>query len=168
MEGATCFYGPTGFSWPSATPCAWNTALNHKSLFMPTVDKWHIIANYHYWFSEFIQLQKLLKPAYTALKYIPDAKVVKKYKDGGVAIIEQIICSYAKFFVGTHESTFSFRIQEEREILGFQAKTTFNRLCGDENDDCQQPTAWKIVYWYSNISISYCTYILLYTILNKY
>lgn len=99
-----------------------------------------------YCFSEFTQLQKLLNPTYTVLKYNPDVEIVKEYKDGGVAIIEQIICSYARFFLGTHESTFSFRIQEEREILGFTVKSTFNRLCGDDDDDCQQPTAWKIVY----------------------
>jgi len=48
-------------------------------------------------------------------------------KKGGVAIIDQIICANARYFVGSKESTFSFRIQEEREIMGFDPKTTFDR-----------------------------------------
>lgn len=51
-----------------------------------------------------------------------------------------------RYFIGTHVSTFSFRIQEEREILGFDPKTTFNTLCGDEDEECEQPAKWKIVY----------------------
>jgi hypothetical protein len=43
-------------------------------------------------------------------------------KDGGIAIIDQLIASHAKYFIGSYESTFSFRIQEEREIMGFPAK----------------------------------------------
>nr|XP_039261509.1 GDP-fucose protein O-fucosyltransferase 2-like [Styela clava] len=71
----------------------------------------------------------------------------KRLKKGGVAIVDQIICSYARYFIGTSESTFSFRIQEEREIMGFDRDTTFNRLCGDEEgDDCQQPSRWKIAW----------------------
>ncbi|CAB3403492.1 unnamed protein product [Caenorhabditis bovis] len=66
--------------------------------------------------------------------------------DGQIAIIDQWICAHARFFTGSHESTFSFRIQEDREILGFPPTTTFNRLCPDTNADCQQPTEWKIVY----------------------
>lgn len=66
--------------------------------------------------------------------------------DGQVAVVDQIIASYARFFVGSHESTFSFRIQEEREILGFPSSTTFNRLCGGEKEKCDQPSKWHIVY----------------------
>ena len=54
---------------------------------------------------------------------------------------------HAKYFVGTKESTFSFRIQEERDILGFNPDTTFNCLCSDkEIVKCEQPTRWRIVY----------------------
>lgn len=70
----------------------------------------------------------------------------EKYKDGGIAIIEQIICSYARYFIGTYESTYSFRIQEEREILGFPVESTFNRLCYDGSERCSKPSIWKIVY----------------------
>ena len=38
---------------------------------------------------------------------------------------------FCRYFVGSAESTFSFRIQEEREILGFEAESTFNMLCKD-------------------------------------
>jgi len=54
---------------------------------------------------------------------------------------------YCRFFSGTHESTFSFRIQEEREIMGFPPDRTFNRLCGDDEQKCSQPSAWRIVFW---------------------
>lgn len=94
----------------------------------------------------FEQLRNEIGNSYTVLRYIPSKEVLKEYGDGGVAIIDQIICSYARFFTGTHESTFSFRIQEEREILGFRVHTTFNRLCGDQEEDCQPPSTWKIVY----------------------
>lgn len=69
----------------------------------------------------------------------------KKYKDGGLAIIDQIICSHARYFIGSYESTFSFRIQEEREILGFPVESTFNRFCGSLKK-CSQPTKWLIVH----------------------
>lgn len=52
----------------------------------------------------------------------------------------------SRFFIGTSVSTFSFRIHEEREILGFDPKTTYNRFCGDTEKECEQPTHWKIVY----------------------
>lgn len=98
-------------------------------------------------FSEFLELKSLLQPGFEVYRYIPDKETIKKLQAGGIAIIDQIICSHARFFIGTHESTFSFRIQEEREIMGFPIKTTFNRLCGDNlNHACETPSVWKIVY----------------------
>nr|CAD7412995.1 unnamed protein product [Timema poppensis] len=94
---------------------------------------------------EFEELQSYL-PKYQLFRYTPSKSVKEMYKDGGVAIIDQIICSHARYFVGTYESTFSFRIQEEREILGFPPHTTFNRLCGDDQDVCTPPSKWRIVY----------------------
>lgn len=81
---------------------------------------------------------------YSVLNYKPAYKIHLKYKDGGISIIEQIVCSHARYFIGTHHSTFSYRIQEEREILGFDSSTTFNRLCGNNNLQCSQPTKWLI------------------------
>ncbi|KAJ8869067.1 hypothetical protein PR048_030628 [Dryococelus australis] len=114
--------------------------------------------------SEFEELKSHLVE-YEVYHYKPSANVKKRYKDGGIAIIDQIICSHARhveqsftvskiffcltlhrFFVGTYESTFSFRIQEEREILGFPPDTTFNRLCGDEHKTCSKPSVWRIVF----------------------
>lgn len=66
------------------------------------------------------------------IQYIPSPEVKRSIKDGGVAIIDQIICSYARYFIGTHESTFTFRIQEEREIIGFPINTTFNVFCATD------------------------------------
>jgi peptide-O-fucosyltransferase len=79
--------------------------------------------------------------------------------DGGVSIIDQWICAHARYFIGSHVSTLSFRIHEDREILGFQPSTTFNSFCrnandtmvvdGEDNNDaslCEQPARWTIVY----------------------
>ncbi|XP_073237270.1 GDP-fucose protein O-fucosyltransferase 2-like isoform X2 [Porites lutea] len=88
-----------------------------------------------------------LKNKLPLVKYDAPKKILQKYGDGGVAIIDQWICAHAKYFVGTCESTFSFRIHEERDILGFHGDQTFNCLCGDkELGKCEQPSKWRIVY----------------------
>lgn len=51
-----------------------------------------------------------------------------------------------RFFIGTSVSTFSFRIHEEREILGLDPRTTYNRFCGDREEVCEQPTHWRVAY----------------------
>lgn len=94
---------------------------------------------------EFEELQLLLNE-FDVVRYTPTAEEKITFKDGGIAIIDQIICSYARYFIGTHESTFSFRIEEEREIMGFRVNTTFNRFCGDEQNRCTPPSKWKIVF----------------------
>uniref|UniRef100_A0A0K0F8E2 GDP-fucose protein O-fucosyltransferase 2 n=1 Tax=Strongyloides venezuelensis TaxID=75913 RepID=A0A0K0F8E2_STRVS len=70
----------------------------------------------------------------------------KNLSDGGVSIIDQYICSHARAFIGSYVSTFSFRIHEDREIMGFSPETTFNRLCQDDDFNCEQPTKWMIQY----------------------
>lgn len=92
---------------------------------------------------EFDYLARLLRE-YTVVKYIPSSGFKKKYKDGGVAIVDQIICSHARYFIGTHESTFTFRIQEEREILGFATDSTYNVFCSESG--CPESSIWKIVF----------------------
>ncbi|XP_015120799.1 GDP-fucose protein O-fucosyltransferase 2 [Diachasma alloeum] len=82
---------------------------------------------------------------YNVVRYIPSDNVRQKFKDGGVAIIDQIICSYARHFIGTYESTFTFRIQEEREIIGFRAETTFNNICW-KDEECSPQSQWKITW----------------------
>ncbi|XP_071570352.1 GDP-fucose protein O-fucosyltransferase 2 isoform X3 [Temnothorax nylanderi] len=93
---------------------------------------------------EFEELKSYL-PQYKVMKYVPSDYVINKFKDGGVAVIDQIICSYARYFIGTHESTFTFRIQEDREIIGFPLKTTFNKLCKTD-EDCTIDGFWSIVW----------------------
>uniref|UniRef100_H2Z6H1 GDP-fucose protein O-fucosyltransferase 2 n=1 Tax=Ciona savignyi TaxID=51511 RepID=H2Z6H1_CIOSA len=81
------------------------------------------------------------------IMFKPSKAELNNFKMGGVAIIDQILCSHARYFMGTKESTFSFRIQEEREIMCFPKHTTFNRICADNaKDDCEQPAKWKIVW----------------------
>lgn len=93
---------------------------------------------------EFKELEERLSD-YTVHKFIPSTHILNNFKDGGVAIIDQIICSYARYFIGTHESTFTFRIQEDREIIGFPTETTFNHLC-KEGGTCNSNGYWKIVW----------------------
>ena len=72
---------------------------------------------------------------------------MKKFKDGGLAILDQIICSHASYFIGTKESTFTFRIQEEREILGVPPGDTFDMLCTDKEwkkGGCEGGIKWLI------------------------
>lgn len=93
---------------------------------------------------EFQDLTTLLS-GYKVVRYEPHPDFFQLWNDGGIAIVDQIICSHARYFIGSYESTFSFRIQEEREILGFHENTTFNRLCG-KKASCEQPAKWRIVY----------------------
>ncbi|KAM4626827.1 GDP-fucose protein O-fucosyltransferase 2 [Discoglossus pictus] len=92
------------------------------------------------------EMEELRKRIPEMVRFEPTWEELELYKDGGVAIIDQWICAHARYFIGTSVSTFSFRIHEEREILGFDPKTTYNRFCGEKEKDCEQPTHWKIVY----------------------
>jgi len=92
---------------------------------------------------EFEELKDLMKPK-TVLKFQPSTEQLKNYKDGGMAIVDQSICSHATYFIGSYESTFTFRIQEEREIMGFPLKDTFDMLCADGKEDCEKGSQWKI------------------------
>lgn len=69
--------------------------------------------------------------------------------DGGIAVVDQILCSWARHFVGTFDSTFTYRIQEEREILGFDSDATFNTFCvnfGTEGERCERNAVWPVVF----------------------
>ncbi|KAL3287773.1 hypothetical protein HHI36_002235 [Cryptolaemus montrouzieri] len=90
-------------------------------------------------------LQYYLPKTVLLVNFTPEKRFVEHYKDGGTAIIDQLACAHSRFFLGTAESTFTFRIFEEREILGFPSEATYNYLCADENN-CKKPTVWKIVY----------------------
>lgn len=95
---------------------------------------------------EIQELQSIVK---AKIKKFPRTKeIIKTFKDGGVAIIDQWIAAHARYFIGTCVSTFSFRIQEERDILGFNPDTTFNCICGKQSppDRCEKPTRWRVVF----------------------
>lgn len=96
--------------------------------------------------AEFEQFKDYLGSGFKAVKFVPEPDVMQKYKDGGVAIIDQIVCSHAKHFIGSAESTFTFRIQEEREIMGFAVEDTFGMLCPEDKFDCEKGSIWKIAY----------------------
>uniref|UniRef100_A0A8C9JW21 GDP-fucose protein O-fucosyltransferase 2 n=1 Tax=Panthera tigris altaica TaxID=74533 RepID=A0A8C9JW21_PANTA len=64
------------------------------------------------------------------------------HREGGLCVT----VPRGRFFIGTSVSTFSFRIHEEREILGLDPRTTYNRFCGDLEEACEQPTHWKVAY----------------------
>lgn len=68
----------------------------------------------------------------------------EKLSDGDCAIIDQIICSFSNYFIGTRDSTFTLRIFEERELLNFSSETNFNYLCPDVRElNCDKATEWK-------------------------
>uniref|UniRef100_A0A914W6I4 peptide-O-fucosyltransferase n=1 Tax=Plectus sambesii TaxID=2011161 RepID=A0A914W6I4_9BILA len=90
------------------------------------------------------QLISYLPKSASVKRFAASSEILGKYKDGGVSIIDQWICAHARHFVGSYVSTFSFRIHEDREILGFDPATTFNRLCPDSDSSCEQPAKWKI------------------------
>ncbi|KAJ8704042.1 hypothetical protein PYW07_013336 [Mythimna separata] len=110
---------------------------------LPTIKKVFIATD-----ASMVELNKLGKAlsnrGYKIHFFLPSESIIDEYGDGGIAIIDQIICSKAAHFIGTHDSTFSYRIQEEREILGFDSSTTFNRLCPDTGR-CERPSKWTIV-----------------------
>lgn len=97
----------------------------------------------------------------------------QRLEPGAVAIIDQIICSKSRcvemlrilhvahecypilstlpvdsYFIGTYESTFTYRIYEEREILSFRGETTFNTFCKEPDDtvNCTRNSVWPIVF----------------------
>ncbi|XP_017493578.1 PREDICTED: GDP-fucose protein O-fucosyltransferase 2 [Rhagoletis zephyria] len=81
-------------------------------------------------------------------RFTPESLTQKALmKDGGQAIVDQLICAHARHFIGTFESTFTYRIYEEREILGFTRESTFNTLCKNATlVNCEKNTVWPIVY----------------------
>lgn len=87
-------------------------------------------------------------PRYRIVRFTPETLQQKSVlKDGGIAIIDQLICSHAYYFIGTYESTFTYRIYEEREILGFPKERTFNTLCKKSTmENCLQNSVWPILY----------------------
>ena len=47
-------------------------------------------------FTEYAKLERYLSN-YTVLRYIPTKHVKNTFKDGGIAIIDQILCSYGRY-----------------------------------------------------------------------
>ena len=105
----------------------------------------NVILNFS--FIEFHDLLKYLR-GYSVFKFhVRNQEQFKLLGDGGLAIIDQIICSHARKFIGTYESTFTYRIYEEREILGFPQNLTFNTMCKrDDLVDCKRNSVWPIRY----------------------
>jgi len=60
--------------------------------------------------------------------------------------VKSAVHVHCRNFIGTALSTFSFRIHEDREILGFRPRTTFNCFCADADEKCEQPTNWVVMY----------------------
>lgn len=97
--------------------------------------------------SEFHDIKSMLRSV-NLHKFKPPWEYHVQLGDGGLAVIDQIICSHARWFIGTFESTFTYRIYEEREILGFPQETTFNTFCKrDDLVDCNKNSVWPIKYF---------------------
>lgn len=98
--------------------------------------------------TEFMELKSHLR-RYRTSRFTPESQEQRAaLRDGGIAIVDQIICSYARYFIGTYESTFTYRIYEEREINGFPRSNTFNTFCKNSDDDisCNRNPTWPIVF----------------------
>ena len=94
--------------------------------------------------SEKHQLQEMMSGL---VCYQPTAADIGCYGDAGVAIIDQWLAAHAVYFVGMAESTFSLRIQEDRQLMGFSVRSTFNQLCGQRQDDLTAalgPAQWLL------------------------
>ncbi|EDW82653.1 uncharacterized protein Dwil_GK25021 [Drosophila willistoni] len=95
---------------------------------------------------ELLELKELFY-RFRFIHFTPESSAQRlQLKDGGVAIVDQLICSYARYFVGTYESTFTYRIYEEREILGFSKASTFNTFCKALGGNCARNAVWPIVW----------------------
>jgi len=68
-------------------------------------------------------------------------------------VVDQIICAAAARFIGTDESTFTRRIQEERDFAGHPVSATHEHLCpltadtetGEMGFGCQVQQQWPPV-----------------------
>ncbi|CAH8468561.1 unnamed protein product [Schistosoma turkestanicum] len=122
---------------------------------------------------ELENLKSLLYP-FQIFHYEPNEFEWKLYGPGGSAIIDQWICAHARYFIGTSLSTFTFRIVEERSIMGFLPNTTLNNLCTNGSihlykpnhynaesftTDCQSLTEWPVIYekQYTTLSLPIST-----------
>ncbi|KAH8245029.1 hypothetical protein KR032_004257 [Drosophila birchii] len=95
---------------------------------------------------ELMELKELFS-RYRFVHFTPESNGQRReLKDGGVAVVDQLVCSYARYFVGTYESTFTYRIYEEREILGFSQASTFNTFCKALGGSCSRNAVWPIVW----------------------
>ncbi|KRY01613.1 GDP-fucose protein O-fucosyltransferase 2, partial [Trichinella pseudospiralis] len=83
--------------------------------------------------TEVDELKSFLNETAVIKRFKPTDAQLQKFLDGGVATIEQWICAHAKYFIGTAESTFSFRIQEDREILVVLFKRCIQNCCSKLN-----------------------------------
>ncbi|XP_017116130.1 GDP-fucose protein O-fucosyltransferase 2 [Drosophila elegans] len=95
---------------------------------------------------ELMELKELFH-RFRLVHFTPESNAQRRQlKDGGVAVVDQLVCAYARYFVGTYESTFTYRIYEEREILGFSQASTFNTFCKALGGSCSRNAVWPIVW----------------------
>ncbi|XP_016998667.2 GDP-fucose protein O-fucosyltransferase 2 [Drosophila takahashii] len=96
---------------------------------------------------ELMELKELFQRSFRFVHFAPESNGQRReLKDGGVAVVDQLVCAYARYFVGTYESTFTYRIYEEREILGFSQASTFNTFCKALGGSCSRNAVWPIVW----------------------
>ena len=74
------------------------------------------------------------------------AVISKFFASCETCVIADTVCVFS---LGSFESTFSFRIREDRQLMGFSKESTFNQLCGTKDNEnnpssCTPPTYWKM------------------------
>ena len=85
------------------------------------------------------------KLGYRVVRFEPTSEQLSAVGDGGVSIVDQWIAGHARYFTGSAESTFSFRVCEDRQLRHIPEDLTYNCLCPDREPDCMQPTRWSVV-----------------------
>ena len=78
-----------------------------------------------------------------------DKNVLSNWSPGQIAMIDQWICVNSELFIGSMDSTFTFRIQEERQKYHYPPSKTFNALCPRCDQRimlklCRQNELWNI------------------------
>ncbi|XP_028163548.1 GDP-fucose protein O-fucosyltransferase 2-like [Ostrinia furnacalis] len=72
---------------------------------------------------------KLVAFGFETFEFNPSVQDMKDFKEGGIAIIDHIICTHAAYFIGTQLSKFTETIQLDRDVLGFGKVTSYQMFC---------------------------------------
>ncbi|PAA80316.1 hypothetical protein BOX15_Mlig023470g3 [Macrostomum lignano] len=92
--------------------------------------------------------EQLLKAGAADIRLVrfANSAAAESLTDGELAILDQIVGSHARHFVGSRASTFTYRLVEERSLLGFARSSSIGVFCKGVEDDCEPGTYWAPQY----------------------